>query len=186
MNEGESATEEPRIKTEADIIQELKDQLQAKEDELKEERNQVLRVRAETDNFKKRLLKEKSELSLFANEKLIKELLPIYENMERALTSPDINIRSLKEGVQMIFKQFTSFLEKEKIETIVALGEKFDPSRHEALKQIELDTHDENTVVEEYSKGYLLHGRVLLPARVVISKKNAPSSGQGNSEITEL
>lgn len=183
MNDGESATEEPRIKTEADITQELNDRLQKKEEALKEARDQVLRVRAETENFKKRLIKEKSDLALFSNEKLIKALLPIYENLERALAAPETDIKSLKDGVQMIFKQFTSFLEKEKIETIAAIGDRFDPSKHEALKQVESDAHEENIVVEEYSKGYLLHGRVLLPARVVITKK--PASTPDGSDTAE-
>ncbi len=170
MEESQSVTEETRPD---DIIQDLKGQLQKKEAEASDARDQVLRVRAETENFKKRLQKEKSDLAMFANEKLIKHLLPIYENLDRALATPDVSLQTLKEGVQMIFKQFTAFLEKEQVETIVALGEKFDPSRHEALKQIESETHEDNIVVEEYSKGYLLHGRVLLPARVVISKKPA-------------
>lgn len=173
MEENQSATEEPQSKTQDDIIQELKDQLQKKAEDIAEARDQVMRVRAETENFKKRLQKEKTDLAMYANEKLIKQLLPIYENLERALATPEVSLQTLQEGVQMIFKQFTSFLEKEKVETIAALGEKFDPSKHEALKQIESDTHEENTVVEEYSKGYLLHGRVLLPVRVVISKKPA-------------
>lgn len=169
MEENESVIEEP--KTEADTIQVLKEELQKKESELAEANNQALRIRAESENFKKRLLKEKSDLALYSNEKLIKELLPIYENLERALAAPDTNTKVLKDGVQMILKQFSAFLEKEKIETIVALGEKFDPSRHEALQQIDSDVHEESTVIEEYSKGYLLHGRVLLPARVVITRK---------------
>lgn len=172
MEESQSVTEETQP-TQDDIIRDLKDQLQKKEAEATDARDQVLRVRAETENFKKRLQKEKSDLAMFANEKLIKHLLPIYENLDRALAAPDVSLQTLKEGVQMIFKQFTSFLEKEQVETIAALGEKFDPSKHEALKQIESETHEDNIVVEEYSKGYLLHGRVLLPARVVISKKPA-------------
>jgi molecular chaperone GrpE len=168
MEESQSVTEETQ---QEETIQSLKDQLQKKTEEMTEARDQVLRIRAETENFKKRLQKEKTDLAMYANEKLIKQLLPIYENLDRALASPEISLQVLKDGVQMIFKQFTAFLEKEKVETIVALGDKFDPSKHEALKQIESDTHEDNIVVEEYSKGYLLHGRVLLPARVVISKK---------------
>lgn len=184
MEESQSATEETQYDQE-ETLQSLKDQLQKKNEEMIEARDQVLRIRAETENFKKRLQKEKSDLALYANEKLIKQLLPIYENLDRALASPEISLQSLKDGVQMIFKQFTAFLEKEKVETIAALGEKFDPSKHEALKQIESDTHEESTVVEEYSKGYLLHGRVLLPARVVISKK--PSvAGEETDEASEL
>ncbi|MBI4389952.1 MAG: nucleotide exchange factor GrpE [Nitrospinae bacterium] len=158
---------------ESDAVRRLKDDLARKENELEETRSQMLRLRADTDNFKKRISKEKSDFALFANEKLLKELIGIYQNLERALAAPDVNVKSLKEGVDMILKQFTSFLEKEKVLPIPALGEKFDPSKHEALAQIESDKHDENTVVEEYSKGYFLHERVLLPARVVISKKPA-------------
>ncbi len=184
MEENESVTEEP--KTETDVIQGLKEELQKKDSDLVEANNQVLRIRAETENFKKRLLKEKSDLALYSNEKLIKELLPIYDNLERALAAPDTNIKVLKDGVQMILKQFSAFLEKEKIETIAALGEKFDPSRHEALQQIDSDVHDESTVVEEYSKGYLLHGRVLVPARVVITRKPVTPPADPIEEVETL
>ncbi|MBI4384397.1 MAG: nucleotide exchange factor GrpE [Nitrospinae bacterium] len=168
---------------ENDAVRQLREDLARKEKELEESKNQMLRLRADTDNFRKRIAKEKSDFALFANEKLLKELIGIYQNLERALAAPDVNIKSLKEGVEMILKQFTSFLEKEKVLPIPALGEKFDPSKHEALAQVESDKHEENTVVEEYSKGYFLHERVLLPARVVISKK--PAGAAPGAEASE-
>lgn len=170
---GEEVSESREGLAESDAVRQLKEDLARKEKELEETKNQMLRLRADTDNFRKRIAKEKSDFALFANEKLLKELIGIYQNLERALAAPDVNVKSLKEGVEMILKQFTAFLEKERVLPIPALGEKFDPSKHEALAQVESDKHEENTVVEEYSKGYFLHERVLLPARVVISKKPA-------------
>ncbi|MFQ5672807.1 MAG: nucleotide exchange factor GrpE [Nitrospinales bacterium] len=153
----------------------LEEQLRQKEEETSRLQERFLRLQAETDNFKKRLLREKSDFAQFANERLIKELIPIHENLERALAAPDTNARSLKEGVEMIFKQFTALLEKEKVEPIPTVGKKFDPAVHEALSQVESDEHEENTVVQEFSKGFFMNGRVLRPAKVVISKKPAKS-----------
>lgn len=153
----------------------LEEQLLQKEEEKSRLQEQFLRLQAETENFKKRLLREKNEFAQFANERLLKELIPIHENLERALAAPEATAQSLKEGVEMIFKQFTAFLEKEKVEPISAVGKKFDPAVHEALSQIESDEHEENTVVQEFSKGFLMNGRMLRPAKVVISKKPAKS-----------
>lgn len=154
-----------------DPLAELDSSLKKTENDLKEQREAFLRYRAETENFKKRLTKEKNDLVQYANEKLIKELLVVYDNMERALAAPEVDLKSLKQGLDMIFKQFGSFLEKQNVKPIVSVGEKFDPSRHEALSQIESETHEENSVVEEYAKGFLLNDRVIIPSKVVVSKK---------------
>ncbi len=158
---------------ENDPLAELKSSLEKAENDLKEQREAFLRYRAETENFKKRLTKEKNDLVQFANEKLIKELLVVYDNMERALAAPEADLKILKQGLDMISKQFSSFLEKQNVKPILAVGEIFDPSRHEALSQIESETHEENSVLEEYAKGFLLNNRVIIPSKVVVSKKPA-------------
>lgn len=160
---------------ETEDILSLKNQLQKKEKETAGLRDQFLRLQAETDNFRKRMIREKNDFFQYANEKLIKELIPICENLDRALAAPDTNPQSLKEGVEMIFKQFTAFLKKEKVKPILSMGKKFDPTIHEALSQIETDEHEENTVVQEIEKGFFLNDRVLKPAKVIISKKPVKS-----------
>jgi len=141
--------------------------------EAKEAREEMLRMRAETDNLRKRLQKEKQDSVQFANQRLIKQLIPIFENLDRALKAPDTNVESLKEGVQLTSDQALALFKKENVEPINAVGELFDPSIHEVLSQMESNDHDENTVIEEFSKGYRMNGRVLIPSRVVIAKKPA-------------
>jgi molecular chaperone GrpE len=159
----------------AEIVEEEEgpSELEQAQQEAKEARDEMLRMRAETDNLRKRLQKEKQDCVQFANERLIKQLIPIFENLDRALKAPDTNVESLKEGVQLTSDQVHALFKKENVEPIKAVGETFDPSIHEVLSQMESDDHDENTVIEEFSKGYRMNGRVLLPSRVVTAKKPA-------------
>jgi molecular chaperone GrpE len=161
----------------AEIVEEEEgpSELEQAQQEAKDLRDEMLRMRAETDNLRKRLQKEKLDSVQFANERLIKQLIPIFENLDRALKAPDTNVDSLKEGVRLTSEQALALFKKENVEPIPAVGEPFDPSIHEVLSQMESNDHDENTVIEEYSKGYRMNGRVLLPSRVVTSKKPAPT-----------
>jgi len=161
----------------AEIVEEEEgpSELEQAQQEAKDLRDEMLRMRAETDNLRKRLQKEKLDSVQFANERLIKQLIPIFENLDRALKAPDTNVESLKEGVPLTSEQALALFKKENVEPIKAVGEAFDPSVHEVLSQMESADHDENTVIEEYSKGYRMNGRVLLPSRVVTSKKPAPT-----------
>ena len=182
---GHEESIEPEIVPDAplkDPLDILKEQLDEKEAALAEQRNEYLRMVAETENFKKRLKKEKEDFNQFANEKLLKELLPIKDNLERALQAENPKIETLKEGVEMILKQFDSFLEKEKVEVIDAVGKPFDPSPcTRSLCQIESHEHAENTVTEEYSKGYQLNVEGFLrPSKVVVSK--TPETPKNSSE----
>ncbi|MFQ5450836.1 MAG: nucleotide exchange factor GrpE [Nitrospinaceae bacterium] len=184
--------EEPPAETgkaEKDPVEVLSEQLNEKEEQIRELCNEILRVKADTENVRKRLRKEKDDFVQFANEKLIKDLIPIKDNLERALSAPNTTVESLKQGVEMILKQFDTFLEKEKVEPIEALGKTFDPSLHEVLHQEETDACEENTVTQEYSKGYYLNGRILRPAKVVVAKpptnKKAQKPGKKESGDTE-
>ena len=180
--ETEEETETPEKKSAeeeevpvAEIVEEEEgpSELEQAQQEAKEARDEMLRMRAETDNLRKRLQKEKQDCVQFANERLIKALIPIFENLDRALKAPDTNVESLKEGVQLTSDQVHALFKKENVEPIQAVGEPFDPSIHEVLSQMESNDHDENTVIEEFSKGYRMNGRVLLPSRVVTAKKPA-------------
>ena len=167
----ENGTEEENDLVELDPVKILeKDILDAK-NELTEQKDKFVRLQAETDNFRKRLSREKEEFSQYANERLFKELLPIFDNFERALGDPSNDIKSLKEGLEMILKQFSSFLEKERVEPIEAIGKKFDPMIHEVLTSEESSEHEENTIISQFVKGYMINNRVIRPSQVVISKK---------------
>ena len=180
--EDENSDPENAEESEKDPMELLQEDLKKKDDEIAELKHEFLLYKAETENFKKRLRKEKEDFSQFANEKLLKELLLINDNLERAFSAENPTVESMKQGVDMILKQFHTFLEKEKVELIEALGKKFDPAIHEVMCQVESEEHEENTITEEFSKGYQLNGRILRPSKVVISKppaKNAPENSGG-------
>jgi len=189
INEDEPGESEETEESEKDPVEILQDDLKKKDDEIAELKHEFLLYKAETENFKKRLRKEKEDFSQYANEKLLKELLLINDNLERAFSAANPTVESMKEGVDMILKQFHSFLEKEKVELIEAVGKKFDPAIHEVLCQVESEKHEENTITEEFSKGYQLNGRILRPAKVVTAKaptKKAPeTSDQEESETND-
>jgi molecular chaperone GrpE len=165
--EGSSAEEEKKLSP----MEELQEQLKKKDIELVEQKSDFLREKADLENFRKRLVKEKADALQFANERLLKELVEIDDNMNRALNTPNTSLESLKEGVKMIQKQFATFLKNQKVEPVEAIGKPFDPSLHEVMTQLESEEHEENTVIQEYSTGYTLNGRILRSAKVVISKK---------------
>jgi len=167
--EGDSAEEEKKLSP----MEELQEQLKKKDVELVEQKSDFLREKADLENFRKRLVKEKADAVQFANERLLKELVEIDDNMNRALNTPNTSLESLKEGVEMIQKQFATFLKNQKVEPVEAIGKPFDPSLHEVMTQLESEEHEENTVIQEYSTGYTLNGRILRSAKVVISKKPA-------------
>ena len=183
--EEDSAEEEEAAKKEEakelSPLEQLEEQIRLKDEEILKQKDTFLREKAELENFKKRLTKEKEDFVQFANERLLKELLQIEDNLERAMAAPNATLESLKEGVEMIQKQFKDFLKNQKVEAIEALGKPFDPNLHEVLNQQESEEHEENTVIEEYSKGFTLNGRILRSAKVVISKKPAEKNEDENS-----
>ena len=181
--ETDSSEPEEEDQDEKDPLDVLIEQLNQKDEELAEQKNAFMLLQAETDNFKKRMRREKEDFAQFANEKLLKELLSIYDNLTRALTSPNPSVENLMEGVKMILNEFDSFLKREKVEPIPALGETFDPSVHEVLSQIESTEHEENTIIEEYTKGYSLNGRILKSAQVVIAKSPKEDPSPASTEV---
>ena len=134
--------------------------------------DRILRLQADFDNYRRRTLQEQSELSAFVTQNLIKELLPIIDNFERALSSrPTDDPSGFGAGVEMIFRQLYGVLEKQGITTVDAVGSLFDPNRHEAiLKDTESD-QPEGTVVAELQKGYAVGGKVIRPALVKVAGK---------------
>jgi len=153
-------------------LENLQQQLQAKILEAKNNYDRFIRQVAELENFKRRSAKEREEAIRFANEGLIKDLLPILDNLERAVShaASGDNGKSFTEGVEMILKAFLDVLAKHGVTQIAALGQPFDPSKHEAMAQIETTGHKHNSIVEEHHKGYLFRERLLRPALVSVAK----------------
>jgi len=169
----EEHTEEPKKRKKKDeIIEELHKKIEEKEEALKTLHNKHLYLQADFENFKKQKIKEKQELLMFGNEVLIKELLPILDNLERALehASTPENSESIVEGVKMILSEFLKVLEKSGVTRVDAIGKKFDPTLHEAVFQEARDDVEPGTVISEFQKGYLLNGRLIRPSHVIVSK----------------
>ncbi len=175
----EQTEEEKSLPSEAE---QLRSQLESKELEAKELQERLLRQAAELENFKKRMAREKEESIRYANEGLIKDLLPILDNLERAVghAQGGGNGKPLLEGVELVLKDFLETLGKHGVTQISATGEKFDPEKHEAIAQVESEAQEPNTVVEEYHKGYYLLARLLRPALVSVAK--SPESNEKKSE----
>ena len=148
---------------------------------LKDTHERLLRSAAEFDNFKKRALKEKEDTQKFGSERLLKDFLPVMDNLERALDHAEQHdLKQVIEGVRLVQKLFESTLSKHGVTGFTAVGKPFDPGLHEALMQQESDAPP-NTVVSEMAKGYKLHDRLVRPAAVVVSKPRGPFAGGGGS-----
>jgi len=149
------------------------DQLVQKEQEIKSLQDRVLRIAAEMDNTRKRLERERSEGICFANESLIRILLPVLDNLERAIqhAEQDADPQALLDGVKMTVKGFQDALGKFGCVPFESVGKPFDPNYHEAMMQQESSEQPENIVLQEFQKGYTLHDRLIRPAMVVVSKE---------------
>lgn len=141
----------------------------AKENE--ELQDKYLRLMADFDNFRKRSAKEKSEIIRFGNEDLLKDILPIVDNIERLLTYSyqESSWKSFQEGIELLLADIGKTLANYGVEPIDALGKAFDPNLHEAMQRAETEEAAPHTVVEVYQKGYLYRGRLLRPALVVVA-----------------
>ena len=132
------------------------------------EHDQYLRLAAEFDNFRKRSVKEKDGIYQEAKAETAKKFLPVYDNLERALKNETAD-EAYKKGVEMTMTQLKEVLSKLGVTEIPALGEKFDPEKHNAVMHTEDDTAEENTVVEVFQKGYTLGDKVLRFAMVKVA-----------------
>ena len=140
---------------------------------MKEINNKYLYLQADFENFKRIKAKEKEDVLKFGNEVLIKELLPVIDNLERALDHAARNEenKGIIDGVQLTLKELLKVLQKAGVEQVEAVGTKFDPNVHEALFQEEREDMEPDIVVSELQKGYTLNGRLMRASRVSVSKK---------------
>ena len=131
-----------------------------------------LRAQADFDNFRRRTLKEKEELSKYASAKLIGELLPVVDNFQRALKAGGeaTDDGALSKGIEMIYRQLSQVLENEGLKAMEPVGQPFDPEVHQAIMQVESEEYGEGIVVEVVQTGYMLKDKVLRPAMVKVSQ----------------
>ncbi len=139
--------------------------------QLNEKQDRLLRALAEVDNVKRRTQRERDEYVRYANESLVRELLPAIDNFDRALEAARATGEAAQvvEGVALIQRELLKVLERVGVTRYSALGERFDPKRHEATGRVMSGTHPPDTVVAEMAPGYLLNGRVLRAAQVLVA-----------------
>jgi len=163
----ESADPEVNEETEGDLLEKERSHARSMEE-------RFLRVNAEFENYKKRILRENSERFKYFNLDLIKELLPSLDNLERAIThakSENKDFESMIEGLEMVNKMTHEVFEKFGVSRVNTVGEVFDPNIHQAVGVVQSDSVPENHIVEECLGGYLLHDRIIRPAMVRVSGK---------------
>jgi len=166
-----------KAKVQAETEGDLGAQIRAAEEDAKQHYDKLLRVMAEFENFKKRMNKEREELVSYGNEKLLSDLLPTLDDLDRVLDHLPVDasedVRQFVEGVELVRKSLLTTLEKYKLKEVAALGEEFDPSKHEAIAAVESDNHEPNTVMAVHRKGYWLGERLLRPAMVTVAKSGS-------------
>ena len=152
-------------------IQRLRDALQAKTQEAEEHRERYLRGAAEFDKARKRAAREREDYTRYANESLLRELLPVLDNFSRALQAARSEPRAaaVTAGVELIQRELLRVLEKFGVTPFDSVGQPFDPERHEAIARVPAVGQPEGTVVNETARGYMLNGRVLRPAMVTVA-----------------
>jgi molecular chaperone GrpE len=152
-------------------IRRLREALEAKTLLAEEHRDRYLRAAAEFDNARKRAARERDEYTRYANESLLRELLPVLDNFERALQSArnETTAAAVTAGVELIQRELLRVLEKFGVTSFTSVGQPFDPERHEAIARVPAQGQPEGTVVDETARGYLLNGRVLRPAMVTVA-----------------
>ena len=166
-------------------IEKLTQQLQEKDKEIAELKDKFLRTLADTENARRRIRQQSEESVRLQRENLLRDLLPIIDNLERAVGAArgGGNGKSIVEGVEMTLASMLDFLKSQGVTPQASLGQPFDPARHEAIDHVPSDVHPANTVVEEFHRGYQIGDRVLRPARVVVAKgAGSPETGRTNGE----
>ncbi len=150
----------------------LQKKLKEAEKEIEVLKDRLLRTAAELDNFRKRTEREISQIIQNANERLIKDILPVIDDLERSLklSHEGGNEKDFRKGIELIYQKLMSVLQSYGLEPIESENKEFDVEQHEALLQMEKEGIPPGIVIEEHEKGYLLNGKVLRHAKVVVSK----------------
>ena len=176
----EEGQEEVIEKSEEEKLREMVSRL---EDENSSLKDQMLRKQAESDNFRKRVLREKEDSIKYANSNLLMDLVTIIDDFERAIKASQetIDAENFHSGIELIEKQFVTMLERNwGLKKMVAVGEEFDPQLHEAIGMEESSEYDKQTVIEDYQSGYILQDRVLRSAKVKVAM---PATASKEAEI---
>jgi molecular chaperone GrpE len=173
--------------TPTDEVHRLREELAARTREAEANQDRYLRAMAEFDNARKRAVREREELIKGANENLIRELLPVLDNLDRALAAAkgDPSAAAVSAGVELIQRELLRTLEKFGVTTFTSVGAPFDPERHEAIARVPATGRPDMTVVDEIARGYLLSGRVLRAAMVTVAMAAEAPSGDSPSSARD-
>jgi molecular chaperone GrpE len=175
---------------ELDELTQVKQQLKEQQEMLEEKsalvaeyENLLKRKQADFENYQKRMLKEAQDFKKYANAEIVLDVLSMMDDFERAIESTESSkdFDALHEGILLVEKQIRNTLEsKYGVKAIDALGKEFDPTVHDAIMMEESESHEEDTVVEDFQKGYLMHDRVIRPAKVKVAKVVSPASDEND------
>lgn len=167
--EGENDTEaQPADEAQenpADAMQQKIDELTAG---LKEKEERALRLQADFENFRRRTSKEKEELSAVIKQEILKDMLPLLDNFERAMAAETKDAEAFQKGVDMIYTQLQEVMKKNGLEPIETEGQKFDPNFHQAVMRVQNEDLENDDIAQELQKGYMVEGRVIRPSMVQV------------------
>jgi len=167
---------------------ELQQALTAKTEECQGLNDRYLRLAAEFENYKRLALRDQRDHIRYGNEQILKELLPVVDNLERAVKAAkeNGNSESLVQGVDLTLKQLMGVLTKFGVQSVTTVGQPFDPAAHHAVTSVSSAEIPENHVVEEFQRGYRLHDRILRAAMVSVSTGSAQDSSNGTNKTSNV
>ena len=159
------------------------EKIQSLQEEADKNYDLYVRSQAEMENFKKRNAKEKEDVVRYANETLIKEILPVMDNLEKAIShaQQDNAVDALREGVELTLKGLKDSLKKAGLKEVEAQGHPFDPCFHEAVSEMVDERAKPGTVIQELQKGYVLNGRLIRPSMVIVNRRKDTKDSDGDN-----
>ena len=164
----EETTTETAVENDDATFDTIKKELEAQKELLQQSEDHYKRLQADFANFRRRNEKEREELSSVVLQGLIKDLLPIIDNFERSLAVEGAAGTPLHDGISMVYNQLMESLKKNGLEVIKSAGEKFDPNFHQAVMRVQDPEKEDDTIEEEFQKGYMVQGRVIRPSMVKV------------------
>jgi len=172
----EESTEQ-EAQGEGQVAPEEQTELEELRAQLASYRERLQHLQADFANYKKRVAREQQAYGQAVEDRLLRTILPLYDNFERAFRSLAKNgdKDSFIEGLEQVYSQFNSFLQQEEIRPLEVLGQPFDPAWHEALMSVETETEKANIIIEEFERGYRRGERLLRPSRVKVTRRPAPA-----------
>lgn len=176
------ADDPPPLDSPTTELDEARAELETKKKDLAAMREQMLRLAADFENYRKRAAKDAEDTRKYGTERVLRDILPVLDNLERALAHSESDTSPVLMGVRMVAKQMLDTLGQYGVRTFASKGVPFDPERHEAVGQSVVADAAPGSIVEELQRGYVLHERLLRPARVIVAAVPADESNESPGE----